>query len=157
MTDTIYLIKKDFLGFDEICMTDVIGWVETEEEAKHAIEELNKNVPYNPISDHDLSLFKEAMFLWECKAEALCNSGLPEYINEYYDETQTPRITDQVKWNKRNEEIFDLLIKKEIEFFQSDETPIKVSPEDILMYHKWDDYHQAADDYMYYYEPCKKF
>lgn len=157
MTDTIYLIKKDFLGFDEICMTDVIGWVETEEETKHAIEELNKNVPYNPISDNDFPLFKEALFLWERKAEELCNSGLPEYINEYYDETPTPRITDQVKWNKRNEEIFDLLIKKEIEFFQSDETPIKVSPEDILMYHKWDDYHQAADDYMYYYEPCKKF
>lgn len=118
MPETVYLIKKD---------CHIIGYVETEEIAKHIIGELNKNNPYNPISDADFPAFKKALDLWENINKSLCNPDCPADYS------------------------------LEIEFFQSDKTPFKVSPENIIMYHRWNDYYQSANDYPVYYEPCKKF
>lgn len=153
MNNTIYIIQRDICGFDSVCMSENLGWTPDEEEAKQIVEELNRDLPVNPFTEEESSLFTAALYEFDRYTEELAAAKDPNLFNEFWLPDKIPHIQDQKAWSERQEEIVNYLNEKEYEFFQSERTPFKATKEQIIMWHRWTDYNMPTSDYAAYYTP----
>ena len=128
-----------------------LGWVDSEDEAKRAVKELENSVPKCPVNDSELEDFDNALNRWFDEVQNQMEDELWE-LNPYQDDSEFRRPTDIKKYNEYMDQV-EVQIKDARKKWFEENYPIWAD--------KLDDYDKCQearyDNYIYSYRKIEKF
>lgn len=139
---SIFIITSEDYNW-ESSFPSVIGYVNTEEEAKQAVKELFEKQPKNPFGMGPINdKFEQAM----CE----CQYDLDSYIDSLYEENpyRTPegKVTMTPEWSKCNDEIEEKVKEAKLKWFKEN---TDYNEEDIKAYWEWEPYKYCDTHFSY--------
>jgi hypothetical protein len=100
MNNNIYIIKQEDFEYDS-SIPHILGYVETESEAREVISKLERNRPQCPFDSIELEEFEQIM--------SECEYDLEHYIDSLYAANpyinSNGQVTDIKKYSKFNDEV----------------------------------------------------
>lgn len=141
----IYIIEKS-TGDSYEHWDHPVGWVESEEAARNAIESLVENEPKCPFDEKTLEDFENLVFEWMDIQNMMEEKLWAE--NPYQDGSEFRRPTDKVKYNEYMADV-DRQIKEKRKVWFEYNAPAGYA-EKLEAYDAWDDVRYDNTSYSYY-------